>query len=262
MSKFISLFSGSRGNASVVSFGSSSILIDAGMSCKMLMNSLSEHNISKNSIHSILITHTHTDHISALRVFCKQVPVKVYGTAQTMDTLLQNQHITEASFGGVIDENSCPIDGFNVTAFPTSHDAAGSCGFRITTPDERSCAVCTDLGVFSDTVYSAVAGSDLVLLEANYDPVMLRNGGYAAYVKSRIKGCEGHLSNEDSAEAAIKLIEKGTTRLVLGHISQNNNTPFLAEKTVRERLDTKYLCGRDYLLYIAEKQGLKEEVIF
>lgn len=262
MSRFYSLFSGSKGNASVVRSGSNSLLIDAGVSCKQIITSLEAHNISNESISGILITHSHIDHIRGLRVLCKKLNVKVYATEETMSTLLECGHISDENLGGIFYENAENIGGFSVKAFPTDHDAEGSCGFRIETPEERVCSICTDLGHITDDVHNAVIGSDLVLLESNYDPVMLKNGSYPFYLKSRIAGSDGHLSNISCAEEALRLIDKGTTRIVLGHLSQENNTPHLAEKTVRECIDEKYQCGTDYLLYVAGQYGLKTAVIF
>ncbi len=263
MSKFHSLFSGSKGNAYVISSCGSSLLIDAGVSCRQLMKSMEAREIDKGSLGGILITHTHSDHIRGLRVFCKNTGVKVYGTERTMSTLLREGHITDEQLGGVFcDGDECTIDGFLVRSFPTEHDADGSCGYRIFTPDERSCSVCTDLGVVTDTVHSAVDGSDLVVIESNYDPEMLKTGSYPYYLKERISGNEGHLSNGACAREADKLISGGTTRLILGHLSEENNTPYLAESSVRERLDASYKCGIDYLLYVAGCNGLKGAVIF
>lgn len=263
LARFYSLFSGSKGNASVVRSGGSALLIDAGVSCRQIMSALFARDISPCSINGILITHTHSDHIKGLRVLCKNLSAKVYATEETMSALLKDGHITENSFGGILKENAENIGDFSVKSFPTEHDSYGSCGFRIDTPEDRSCAVCTDLGVVTDTVHNAVKGSDLVLLESNYDPVMLKNGSYPIYLKARIAGREGHLSNINCAEEAASLIKEGTSRIILGHLSQENNTPYIAESAVREHLDNKnYFCGTDYLMYVALQEGLREAVIF
>ena len=117
-------------------------------------------------------------------------------------------------------------------------------------PDGRSCAVCTDLGYVSEAVSAALTGCDLVLLEANYDKEMLRTGPYPGYLKLRIASEVGHLSNADCAEAAVSLLQSGTTRLILGHLSQHNNLPELAERTVEQRLNA-FRRGSDYLLQTA-----------
>ncbi len=262
MAKFYSLFSGSKGNSSIVRSGGQALLIDAGMSCKQIRLALASRNIDENFIAGILITHTHIDHIKGLRVLCNNLNAKVYATDDTMTTLLRDGHIKYEKFGGIISNNSESIGHFSVSSFPTDHDANGSCGFRIETPEDRVCSVCTDLGNVTDTVHNAVKGSDLVLLESNYDPVMLKNGPYTLSLKARIAGKDGHLSNINCAEEALRLVESGTSRLVLAHLSQENNTPHLAMKTTKEYIDDKYECGVDYLLYVANQDGLKETVIF
>ena len=108
-----------------------------------------------------------------------------------------------------------------VSRFPTSHDAKESCGYRIELPD-RTVGIATDTGVFSDAVFNGIKGCDLVLLESNYDSEMLRTGPYDELLKRRIRSETGHLSNDDCADAAVRLLESGTTRLVLGHLSREN----------------------------------------
>lgn len=264
MARFYSLFSGSKGNASLITANGKGLLIDAGVSCRQLCGSLAKRDFDLSQLEGIFITHTHTDHIQGLRVLCKKLNTKVYGSPDTMETLLRNGHITETQAGGTIPEKGLALHDFVVEAFPTEHDAQGSCGYRITTSDERKCAVCTDLGIVTDTVHTALSGCDLVLLESNYDANMLRNGPYPAYLKARIAGKQGHLSNKECADEAVRLVREGTTRLVLGHLSQENNLPRLAENAVQTQLLTEGGCQRDkdYLLYVAEQTGIKDTVIF
>lgn len=143
------------------------------------------------------------------------------------------------------------------------HDAPGSCGYRFELPDGQTCAVCTDLGCVTPEVEKGVLGADLVLLEANYDPKMLRYGPYPASLQERIRGKYGHLSNGDSAGTAEMLIEHGTTRLILGHLSEKNNTMPLAQQTVLEHLQEQGMRrNRDFLLQVASPEGLEQAVIF
>ena len=155
------------------------------------------------------------------------------------------------------------IAGVEVFPFSTMHDAAGSCGYRFALPDGQSCAVCTDLGCVTPEVKKGVYGADLVLLEANYDPNMLRNGPYPEMLQERIRGKYGHLSNGDSAGMAEALIAHGTTRLILGHLSENNNTMPLAQQTVLEHLQEQGMRrNQDFLLQVSSPEGLKQVVIF
>lgn len=167
-----------------------------------------------------------------LRVLLKQLAVPVYATAETVASLREAQYLTESQGIALPEGASVCVADMAFSAFPTSHDAVGSCGYHIHTADDRTCAVCTDLGCVTDAVQEAVTGCDMVLLEANYDGSMLQNGCYPPMLKARICSSQGHLSNAASAEEAAYLLAHGTTRLVLGHLSQNNNTPQCAEQTV------------------------------
>lgn len=261
MAKFYPLFSSSSGNASYIGGRNAGILIDAGVSCKRILEALGRCGIQKESIQGIFITHTHSDHIQGLRVLAGKLKVPVYGTEETLHTL----HLKEMIPAGVqaipADRSVVCCGGCEVTAFPTMHDAPGSCGYRIHTSDDRYCAVCTDLGVVTDPVRNALYGCDLVLLEANYDPAMLRRGPYPPELKQRILSEHGHLSNQDSAALAAQLVRKGTTRLLLGHLSPQNNTPVLAAQAVLEGLKD-FQREVDYQLGIAPVETPGGTVIF
>ena len=143
------------------------------------------------------------------------------------------------------------------------HGSPGSCCYRFELSDGQTCAVCTDLGCVTPEVKKGVYGADLVLLEANYDPSMLRNGPYPEMLQERIRGKYGHLSNGDSAGMAEALIAHGTTRLILGHLSENNNTMPLAQQTVLEHLQEQGMRrNQDFLLQVSSPEGLKQAVIF
>lgn len=264
MSSFYSLFSSSKGNASFIGSASGGILVDAGVSCRRLTHALLAHDIPIESVQAILITHAHSDHVSGLRVLLKKYPIPVYGTADTLEQLegmnCLPENIPQFSLNA---GEQIHIGETSVTAFDTMHDSAGSCGYRLVLPDGQCCAVCTDLGCVTQEVLTGVSGADLVLLEANYDPEMLRCGMYPPMLQKRIRGEYGHLSNLDSGNLAVQLVEGGTTRLVLGHLSQQNNTMPLAEQTVLKKLtEQRMQRGRDFLLHTASPEGLKEAVIF
>ena len=185
----------------------------------------------------------------------KQLAVPVYATAETVASLREAQYLTESQGIALPEGASVCVADMAFSAFPTSHDAVGSCGYRIHTADDRTCAVCTDLGCVTDAVQEAVTGCDMVLLEANYDGSMLQNGCYPPMLKARICSSQGHLSNAASAEEAAYLLAHGTTRLVLGHLSQNNNTPQCAEQTVLDGL-----TAQNRAEYNTKKSGLQEQL--
>ena len=262
MSKFYSLFSSSQGNASYIQGIGGGVLVDIGVSCRRLLRKMQSCRISPESIRGILITHSHMDHIRGLQIFLKKFPLPVFASAETLATLRDT--LPEGTDCRVIPQNEpFLINDIAVTAFPTMHDSPGSCGFRLEMPDGQSCAVCTDLGVVTPEVEQGVFGANLVLLESNYDPQMLRTGSYPFVTKQRIQSDYGHLSNEDSADFAVKLVENGTTRLVLGHLSAYNNTHFLAQQSALQCLHAHQMMeNRDFLFSISHPEGLEQAVIF
>ncbi|MDE6004963.1 MAG: MBL fold metallo-hydrolase [Oscillospiraceae bacterium] len=261
MAKFYPLFSSSKANASYIGNQNSGILIDAGASCKKILESLACNHLTPKSIQGIFITHTHSDHIKGLKTLLNKLHVPVYASETTLEILIQQGKIpahikTIAIHSEIISCGNCEIK-----AFPTMHDAEGSCGYQIHTSDDKYCAVCTDLGIVTPEVRQALCGCDMILLEANYEPDMLWQGAYPIEIKRRIASEYGHLSNQDSAEFANDLIRSGTTRLLLGHLSPNNNTPDLAVSAVINFLQ-EFQLNIDYLLGVAPVETQGGAVIF
>lgn len=225
MAKFVTLYSGSSGNCAVIEQDGRVLLVDIGHSCRATLAALQQVGLSPRDISGILITHEHSDHISGLEVFLRKVPVPVFASAATLDVLWQRDHVPAAAELVAVDGRETDVDGFCVVGFPTSHDAAGCCGFRVTSPAGHSMAIATDLGEITEPVFKNLQNASLVALEANYDPDMLRTGPYPAYLKNRISSSRGHLSNQDCASALTALIVGGCNQVALCHLSQENNHP-------------------------------------
>lgn len=231
MASFTTLYSGSSGNCGLVQCGQKYLLIDMGKSCRITVNALKELGLALSDLEGILVTHEHSDHIKGLQVFLKNHPVPLYAGADTLDALDAMGVLPAGLETQAVEGRTLDVGGFEVTAFPTSHDVP-CCGYRIYTPDGRVMAIATDLGQLTTPVHQNLSGADLVALEANYDPYSLRNGPYPYYLKQRIASARGHLSNDECAAKILELLQEGCTRFALCHLSQENNTPDLALGTV------------------------------
>ena len=261
MARIYPLFSSSKANSSYIGNEQEGILIDCGASFKRLSAALEINRIPLSAIRGIFITHEHSDHVAGLKVLTQKTGLPVYGQKKTLQRLSDAGKIAPSS--PVIDMSGIAINcgGSQVSCFNTPHDTIQSCGYRIHTSDDKYCAVCTDLGHITPEVDSALTGCRLVLLEANYDEYMLRTGPYPLYLKERILSQNGHLSNDSCAEQISKLLQRGTTHFLLGHLSQDNNRPAIADKTVSQRL-AGAVRGKDYLMGVAPVETSGGAVIF
>ncbi|MBP3436100.1 MAG: MBL fold metallo-hydrolase [Clostridia bacterium] len=262
MARFCPLFSGSSGNCLYVGSATAGLLVDAGVSARRIERALWEREIDPGSIRAVLITHEHTDHIGGLRVFCKKFRIPVYATPGTCAALRDSNALEPTTMCFPITD-TMQIGEFTVTPFCTSHDCRESCGYRIVLPDDRCVGVATDLGVMTQTVRDHLWGCDLIHIESNHDIRMLENGPYPYPLKRRILSAVGHLSNEACARELPALVRSGTTRIVLGHISRENNLPDLAYATARAELAA---CGLteniDYVLQTAAPECDRPYTVF
>ena len=236
----ISLYSGSSGNSTLIEYGDTKILIDAGKNNKCLTNALNKVGVGANEINAVFVTHEHTDHISALEVFVKKHDLPVHMTSMSAYALrlpqssALSQHIVDHP--PIFEEK---IGGLTIKSFGLSHDSALCVGYKITADNGFSLGIATDTGYVTEGMKQALIGCDAVILESNHDLDMLRTGPYPAELKRRIASKFGHLSNADCAAFAATLAEGGTKEFMLAHISRENNTPEIALETV-ERAIKKY----------------------
>lgn len=252
MAKFCSLYSSSSGNCTYIGTSQGGILVDIGVSAKRTCEALCGIGVDPSSIGAIFITHEHADHINGVKVFAKKHGIKVYATAGTLAGMEEQNALDPRIRTEVISPSGVEAAGIFVRPFATPHDSRESSGYSVVTPDGKRISVATDIGKITDTVMNAIHGSDLVLLESNHDVGMLQNGPYPFFLKQRILSDHGHLSNESCAKTAVRLVESGTTRLVLGHLSKENNIPSLAYETTRSAMTLSGAKeGLDYLLTVA-----------
>jgi phosphoribosyl 1,2-cyclic phosphodiesterase len=229
--KFCTFASGSSGNCSFLTHGDTRILIDAGISMTRIRKDLAALDETIEGLDGIFITHDHSDHIKALRMLFKYYDVPVYATWDTAAGIEfqlpeYRGRVKVISAGEVMD-----FGALRILPFPTPHDAPGSVGYRFDA-DGKSFGVLTDTGYVTKGIFDIMQGVDGILLEANHNVEMLRNGPYPYYLRERISSRKGHLSNEQCGEFAAELAASGTRLVILGHLSDKNNTPELARSEV------------------------------
>lgn len=263
MARFCSLFSSSSGNATYIGSSKTGILIDAGVSAKRIKEALISREIDPASISAIFVTHEHSDHIKGLRVLASSFKIPVFATTGTLRGM-EDAGVLSGKFPVFeLSGNGEEVGDLLVKAFKTPHDSNESCGFRIEFPDGRTAAVATDIGTVTNEVLCGILGCDLVMLESNHDVGMLQNGPYPYYLKRRILSDRGHLSNENCASVARDLVERGTTRLFLGHLSTENNLPALAYQTSLCTIsESGAEIGTDYILTVNPKENTEDVVRF
>jgi len=250
---FSPLFSGSSGNAIYVGNEEGAILVDAGMSATAILNEMTANGLDPASVKAIVITHEHIDHINGVGPLARKLKVPVYATEGTWEGMTKRAgKLDPLNIRTVQPGEDFYIGGINVMPFATPHDSRQSCGYVITLGGIKA-AVATDLGHLTPDWLNYILGSDIVLLESNYDPDMLIAGPYPYELKTRIKGRHGHLSNEDAGNAAVRLVESGTGTIILGHLSKENNFPDLALETCRGILYEHGYDGVD--LSVARRDG-------
>jgi phosphoribosyl 1,2-cyclic phosphodiesterase len=254
----VTLASSSSGNCALVSGGGQNILIDAGISYRRIVSSLNALGVGPRDISAVLITHTHSDHIGGLPTLTKYISPRIFcgrGTDVTLERSIRP--------GGEITRLDCGADLYigelKITPFKTSHDSPGSVGYSITSERGRF-VYCTDLGIVTPEVEAAALGADAAVIESNHDLRMLQTGPYPQFLKRRIASDVGHLSNDTSAAFAGRLADSGTRRLVLAHLSKENNTPEAAYSACTDSL-RKRGAERDVTVRVAPHDCIGEALI-
>lgn len=262
--KFCSLASGSSGNSEYVGSDSTSILIDAGISTRRIVNGLDIVGVSADSLDAILVTHEHSDHIKGLEVFLSKYNVPLYATMPTLDAVARadkKNRIDKSLFKAIKPDKAFLIGDIEVMPFATSHDAGQSVCYTLQS-GRKKIGIATDLGVYDNYVISKLSGSNIMFIEANYDLSMLQAGPYPYSLKKRILSDVGHLSNDMGARLILQLLGRHVTNVFLGHLSKENNYPALAYETVRYELNKEYGDISRFHLATADRDNLSCQVGF
>lgn len=252
MLKVATLASGSSGNCAVVSDGRVHILIDAGISTRRISQGLKALGVELRHVAGVLITHEHIDHVAALPVLRKQTGAPLFTAEGTAYELCRKWEGLEERFRVFEPGQRFALGELEIGSFATSHDCACPCGFCVT-DGRRRLALCTDTGVITPQAREAVRGAHTLIGEFNYDPELLRAGPYPIHLQNRIRSGRGHLSNEMGGELAAWAGSQGAERVILAHLSQENNRPGLALAAARRALSELGLDEGDVELTAAPR---------
>lgn len=252
MLKFISIGSGSSGNCYYLQTANDALLIDCGVGIRTLKKSLHDYDLKLDSVKHIFITHDHADHIKAVGVISTEYDIPVYATREVHAGIQRNycvpKKVASENIRLIEKDVRMKVGDFTVTAFAVPHDSSGNVGYRIEVDGVTFCLM-TDVGHITEEMQKYIGEANYLVLEANYDVEMLRNGAYPQHLKIRIEGPTGHLSNADCAEAIANYATSELKHVWLCHLSEENNHPVLALKTVEQILRGYGLVmGKDFLV--------------
>lgn len=237
--KLCSIASSSEGNCIYAGSGEHHFLIDIGISRVRVVEGLASIGVKPEQIDGIFITHEHSDHVKGLAVWMKKNPVPVFATSETFCAIFRSKNapwIPEEYLRAVEPDQQVQVGDTLVVPFSISHDAANPVGYHMTDA-EGKIAVATDLGEYTDYTVEHLKGTNVLLLESNHDINMVEVGKYPYNLKRRILGARGHLSNDNAGRLITEIYHPGLRKVLLGHLSKENNFDELAYQTVRYELD-------------------------
>jgi phosphoribosyl 1,2-cyclic phosphodiesterase len=239
MLKFISFGSGSSGNCYLLATPTDALLVDIGVGLRKLKKDCREYGISLSLIHHVLITHDHADHIKSVGSFCHDYQIPVYATREVHVGINQNYCVTQkvtTDLARVIRKGeTIRVGEFDVTPFGVPHDSSDNVGYFIEAEGTNICII-TDAGSITDEMKGYIQRARHLVIEANHDEEMVKNGPYPQFLKDRILSSSGHLSNRSCAQVLADNMSDFLKHIWLCHLSEENNHPELARKTVESLL--------------------------
>ncbi len=238
--EFICFGSGSSGNCYILRRDKECVLIDLGIGIRQFKRYLYQYGLKPSHFVAAFVTHDHTDHVKAIGKFAAETGIPVYTTALVHEGMMHNRFmakkVPEKQVRILKTGETTSVAGMEFTAFPVPHDSKDCVGYLVRTEHICLC-LATDVGSPTEDVCQAVRQADYVVLEANYDLPMLATGRYPQYLKDRIRGGHGHLSNDETAETLARCLRSDVKHIWLCHLSEENNTPALALSTVCSQLE-------------------------
>ena len=262
--RLCSIASGSSGNCIYVGSDNAHVLVDAGISGKRITQGLNSLDLTGEDIDGILVTHEHSDHIQGLGVIARKYHIPIYATGGTVDAMSRMRSLgkmPDGIFREIREDEPFVIKDMTINPFTISHDAVQPVGYRLEC-GEQSVGIATDLGKYNDYIIGHLQNLDALLLEANHDIRMLQVGKYPYYLKQRILGDRGHLSNENAGRLLCRLLHDNLKAVFLGHLSRENNYEELAYETVCSEVtlgDNPYK-SRDFRIRVAKRDCISDVI--
>lgn len=259
--KFTSLSSGSSGNSLLIETDKTRILIDAGFTGKRLETLIKEAGVLPDTIDAILVTHEHNDHIKGAGIMSRRFNIPIIANEETWIAMIKK-------IGPIKDNNilvfkndyDFTLKDLDIHPFSTFHDAANSCGFAVNYKKNKI-SIMTDTGTVNERMKKQLLGSDVIFIESNHDPIMLMNGPYSPALKRRVASTKGHLSNLDCAYTLEEILSGNGEKVILAHLSGENNTADIAIDTVSNHLmDLGLDLKRDISLNVADRNAVSNRI--
>ncbi|HIU63780.1 MAG TPA: MBL fold metallo-hydrolase [Candidatus Avacidaminococcus intestinavium] len=247
--------SGSKGNATLIKAGDTAFLVDAGISCRRITAGLKELDLDPLDLSGVLITHEHRDHVAGLPVLTRKYKLPVFANEETWGAMEVRNDI-ERVCHRLLPQNFS-LGQVEISSFAISHDAAQPVGYSFVCRGEK-CSYLTDSGFVNESIRQGTAGCDILILEANHDEDMLKNGDYPRMLKNRILSARGHLSNT-AAGWFLANLDKMPKEVFLAHLSAENNRPELASETIK-RIISDAGCAREPKLFIASQEHITHNI--
>ena len=250
---FSVLASGSKGNVSYIASSSTKLLIDAGINSSLIEKNLKDLEVNPTEIDGILLTHIHVDHINGLKTFVKKYHTKVYLSEKMYDEISKQINLINYE----IIDGFIKINDIEIEVIKTSHDTDDSNGYILNSND-KSIVYITDTGYINRKNHSKLLNKTAYIMESNHDIEMLMNGKYPYHLKQRVLGDRGHLSNKLSSEYLSNFIGEKTKKIVLIHLSEENNEPDIALNTLMNTFNDKNIEFNDVII---SKQKERTELV-
>lgn len=262
MLRFISFGSGSSGNCYYLFTETDSLLIDVGVGIRTLKKHFHNYELRFEDVHNILITHDHADHVKSVGSLSNDYHLPVY-TTRNVHSGIENNYCVRKKINGAnvhVVEKGVPfvLGEFRITPFGVPHDSTDNVGYQVECGGVTFCLI-TDVGHITDEMKAFIGRANYLVLEANHDEEMLQQGPYPQYLKDRILGPNGHLSNTSCGKALAENATDALRHVWLCHLSEENNHPELARKTVEQILRSYgIVAGKDFMLEVLKRKTPSE----